>query len=628
MKKIITSFLIAHIFTIQGDTVYLHNESPLSLYAAPYYTYTNHAVRTAIPQVLPAHETISFKRPGFKFDSSSRELAISLTESPLKQDISIDILELLTRQNIANPAFDNFYVSFVEGKIASFNRINWQIIQPIVKKTKKVTTSFLAAITGKLRKLWQKPPYDTKQASVRLGGKGLCNEEKTYIKNRRQKVNTTLSKQYKISTTPGNEPIIAICGSGGGVRATVAFNGSKNGLAKIGLLDAVTYESTLSGSTWECGPSTHFNFSPSQYKEFLKKRLPDGLITKRFSIKQLGENLFKKFIFDKPLSITDIYGGALTSLFLNTENNKEPYEIVLSTQANTIAHGSRPFPIYNAITAYQPYTWVYFTPYEIGSNALGGFIPTWALGRKFINSLSINHAPQESLGFLLGTFGYAIGANLKEALAKIEAEIKPEFLVNILKKIGHETIIGRQRLFPAEINNFTYGMLNLPYGSKKTIVLLDAGIHYNLPMPPLLEKERAVDLILIFDNSAGTLGNELRATEAYFKEKNIPFPPIDYEKINNVVTVFKDPNSIAPTIIYFPLVKNNRYSKDFDPKNCPGDACNTFNFTYNTMVIDLLSGLAEFAVMDNKNIILDAIKDIVRKKNSQAVHYHANKLKL
>lgn len=618
-KLMLIVTVVTMFFPIYADTVNLHNESDISLYAAPYYTYTKNAQQVSPAKKLVPHSNTPFERPKIKWDTGTRELAISIIPDLLKPEITGDELHLLAKQGIANPAFDNFYVVFVEGKIASFNRINWEVIQPVLKKTRAAINVLLAATIGQLRKLWEKPPYNTQQASVRLGGQGLCAEEKKYVEQRRSKAFAALKRMRIKNISPGNAPIIASCGSGGGVRSTVAFNGSKNGLAKIGLLDAIMYESTLSGATWETGPSTHFNYSPMQFKDFLKQRLPGGLLNKRFSIAQLGSSMFKKFVFDKPLSMVDIYGGALTSLFLDSPKNKEPYEVFLSAQANTIANGNRPLPIYNAITSYQPYIWLHFTPYEVGSDALGGFVPSWAFGRSFVNSLSVNYVPEEALGYLLGTFGYAIGINLKEALFVVGQDLRPEFLLEMLKKFAHETVVGKARLFPAEVNNFTFGMLGLPYGNKRTLTLLDAGIHYNLPMPPLLHKDRAVDLIFVFDNSAGTVGDELRKTEEYFKEKGIPFPAIDYTKVTNTITVFEDKNNPStPVIIYMPLVKNDRYSKTFDPKNCPDDACSTFNFTYQDDVIDLLSGLTEFSVIENKKLIVEVIQGIVNRKNDAA----------
>lgn len=622
---IITIFFL--MATVYADTIQVYNESELSLHAAPYYTYTSYAERvTESKNLLPRSATV-FERPKMRWDLGGRELAISITAEPLKPKISSDELRLLAKQNIANPIFSNFYVALVNGKISSFNAINWRIMQPILSKARKNTITLLAATVHRLRILWQKPPYNKQEATVRVELEKLCAEEQAYVKARRSKVQNSL-KKIGLSVPVGKEPVIALCGSGGGIRATVAFNGSKNGLAKAELLDAIMYESTLSGSTWETAPSTHFNNTPAQYRDFLKTRLPEGLLNKRFSLVDISSSLFKKFIFDKPLSMIDLYGSALTSLFLETSKDKEPSEINLSEQAEIIKNGLRPMPIYTAITSYQPYIWVYFTPYEIGSKALGGFIPPWALGRKFNNSVSINHVPGDGLGYLLGIFGYAIGINLKEALIHIGDDIKSDFIRSILQKVSHETAIGNLRLFPGEVNNFTFGMLAAPYGRKKTLTLLDAGIHYNLPMPPLLEKERAVDVIIVCDNSGGTVGAELRKTEEYFKEKGLPFPSIDYGKVPNKVTIFSDQDHPeTPTLIYLPLVKNDNYSKTFDPRNCPDDACSTFNFKYTPELVDLLSGLTEFTIIENKDLIVSAIKAAITKKqkNNMLINHRNSK---
>lgn len=45
-------------------------------------------------------------------------------------------------------------------------------------------------------------------------------------------------------------PVVAVLGSGGGTRAMTSLYGSLAGLQDLGLLDAVTYLSGVSGSTW------------------------------------------------------------------------------------------------------------------------------------------------------------------------------------------------------------------------------------------------------------------------------------------------------------------------------------------------------------------------------------------
>lgn len=45
-------------------------------------------------------------------------------------------------------------------------------------------------------------------------------------------------------------PVIAVVGSGGGTRAMTGLYGSLKGLQRLGLLDAMSYITGVSGSTW------------------------------------------------------------------------------------------------------------------------------------------------------------------------------------------------------------------------------------------------------------------------------------------------------------------------------------------------------------------------------------------
>lgn len=45
-------------------------------------------------------------------------------------------------------------------------------------------------------------------------------------------------------------PVIAVLGSGGGLRAHIACLGVLSEMKELGLLDAVTYLAGVSGSTW------------------------------------------------------------------------------------------------------------------------------------------------------------------------------------------------------------------------------------------------------------------------------------------------------------------------------------------------------------------------------------------
>src|SRR5436305_4890826 len=89
-------------------------------------------------------------------------------------------------------------------------------------------------------------------ATVRVGS-GLCEEERTFRKKRQEHVIKALARYLDIDAEdiePDDVPIIALCGSGGGLRALVAGTGSCLSAQEAGLFDCVTYTAGVSGSCW------------------------------------------------------------------------------------------------------------------------------------------------------------------------------------------------------------------------------------------------------------------------------------------------------------------------------------------------------------------------------------------
>lgn len=363
-------------------------------------------------------------------------------------------------------------------------------------------------------------------------------------------------------------------------------------------------------------PWTYLGISLTDFKKQLIPRVKDDLFKVDFSLDELGQALLEKVAFGQPISLVDLYGGILARKLL-AKGADDPYQIELTSQTRRVSDGHWMYPIYTAIVTKKPYEWLEFTPHEVGSDYLGGYIPQWAFGRKFFNGVSQDFAPPQSLGFLMGIWGSAFAANVKEVLTNFEKKIKPRFLLNILQSGAQETIIGRQRLLPAKVYNFTYGMVQLPRGQQEMMTLIDAGVHFNLPLPPLLRKERAVDIVVVFDLSGNIKGGgELKKTQDYFAKKNIKLPPIDYQHIDTqICSIFRDETDpTVPVIIYLPRIKNDRYGS-FDPdKDCLKSFCDTFNFKYNATHVEKLSGLTEFNIKESKDTIIQVIKQVVERK--------------
>lgn len=89
-------------------------------------------------------------------------------------------------------------------------------------------------------------------ASVRVSDQ-LCQEEKSFLEKRAQFTKAALARYLDIPEAtihPDDVPTIAMCGSGGGLRALVAGTSSYLSTKEAGLFDCVTYTAGVSGSCW------------------------------------------------------------------------------------------------------------------------------------------------------------------------------------------------------------------------------------------------------------------------------------------------------------------------------------------------------------------------------------------
>ncbi|XP_067833195.1 cytosolic phospholipase A2 zeta-like [Heptranchias perlo] len=80
----------------------------------------------------------------------------------------------------------------------------------------------------------------------------LADPEKEFLVKRKKFVARALKKALQLKKTPKDihVPVIAILGSGGGIRAMTSLYGALSGLQQMHLLDCVTYMVGVSGSTW------------------------------------------------------------------------------------------------------------------------------------------------------------------------------------------------------------------------------------------------------------------------------------------------------------------------------------------------------------------------------------------
>lgn len=479
----------------------------------------------------------------------------------------------------------------------------------------------------------QENTYNNKTAYVRVCDQSTSvgYEEKKIAAQRLTVCQKNIEKLLGKKITDAQTPRIAVCCSGGGVRAAISTSGFLYGLEQEQLLDTVLYASALSGGTWALGswmysPDSLCDFYPACIKRiaegFVHTSPREGLNELKNSLPTLANYLLKKLIYKEIPSVIDIYGYCLALTFFDQKLKDHYLTVDLADQQTFLQNGQRPIPLYAAIIPHngqKEYSWLTFSPFEVTNTDFYAAVPTWSYGRKFNKGVSTTFAPPLTGGFLLGVWGSAISVSCEEFYNLVLDNLEPKAVFAPLKKLIQAMNIGDVRLFDAQIRNVTYGISQFPYATEKRTSVVDAGIDINLPLPPLLTTDRKVDIIIICDASGDVVGApELKCAETWARENNIPFPKINYQGITDrPYTIFDDgKGSHTPIIIYIPMVYNPKYSTLFDPQESMGfgQFLHTFNFDYSEPQALTLSGLFVEAVHELKTDLIKIIQTVIDRK--------------
>lgn len=467
------------------------------------------------------------------------------------------------------------------------------------------------------------------QATVRRGS-GISQGEIAAVTQREM-----LTRQALIQLTGTSTPVrIGLAASGGGIRAMIATIGFLLGLQDIGVLQTSTYLAGVSGGCWAIAPWITSGISLAAYRDQLAHRMQGGLVHAAIfdsisDFEQFVAPLMTKYEYGQPLSAIDVYGSLLAHKLLPHLGVSDINQINLTSHINRL-DGSVPYPLYTAVVDAEvgnpnnPYIWLEYTPHEIAAPAMGTAVPARAFGKKFTQGVSYDKAPEYTLGFCLGTWGSAFTANMKELLAEVlfmmgnkasglcdqHRNFLSAQLVPLLQGIlAQSAALEDARFSPAQVHNFMAGMPGA-WEKLTDLTIIDAGLDCNLPVPPLLRKERAVDMIILLDASsdAGTLAEPASAAH-YAQVHGIPFPPVTQTPITAPVTVFAPQNDQEPVVVYISLpadfIQNNPYA-------------GLTNFDYTPEQVLHLSETARSLVVSGANRLKAVIKNIQSEKENNA----------
>ncbi|XP_063423775.1 cytosolic phospholipase A2-like [Mytilus trossulus] len=189
------------------------------------------------------------------------------------------------------------------------------------------------------------------------------------------------------------------------------------------------------------------------------------------------------------------------------------------------------------------------------------------------------------------------------------------------------------------------GIFELFPTTMKKLYVVDGGLTFNSPYPLLLRPQRQVDLILSFDFSARPTDDtppfkEIKIAEHWAHKNNVPFPPIDVNIMEKegikecyVFEDRKDPK--CPTILHFVLSNINFRNEtqpdvprqtdeekefgDFQLFDDPKRPYSTFNFNYSHLAFERITQLTEYNTLRFKNLIMDKVRECVRKYQDSTI---------
>ena len=422
-------------------------------------------------------------------------------------------------------------------------------------------------------------------------------------------------------------PNVAIGASGGGYRAMLNGGGAilafdsrepeSNAAGGLGgLLQSSTYLAGLSGGGWLVGAIMVNNFTSisalrndraSNVWELQNSifKGPDKGKIQALSSGQYYDDISNQVDRKKDAgyqtSITDYWGRALSYQLVNTSSGG-PSQTWSSIQLqDSFANADIPLPILVAdgrapgeklislnCTVYE------FNPWELGTwdPTLAGFVPLEFLGSNFTNGRLPDNANCvrgfDNVGFIMGTSS----SLFNQFLLNINSTSVPDLAKKLISKIL--TTIGSDNNDIADYTPNPFLGFNTQSNrnaNSTRLTLVDGGSDLqNIPLHPLIQPKRKVDVIFAIDSSADTNSSWPNGTSmvATYERSLSPiangtaFPAVPDVNtfvnlgLNNRPTFFgcnsSNTTSMTPLIVYLPNAPYVFHSNisTFTPDYTPG----------------------------------------------------------
>ncbi|KAI5781958.1 lysophospholipase [Geopyxis carbonaria] len=378
--------------------------------------------------------------------------------------------------------------------------------------------------------------------------RNVSSGETAFLKARHVKTDAALSKFLKRAKLnnfdvdgflDGYSPNVALAFSGGGYRAMLNGGGQLKGLdARTagseeaghmgGLLQSSTYIAGLSGGSWLVGSMILNNYTTIQALQDSKDLwdlensivTPDGklsaLVDANDYYAELSQELSDKRDAGFEVSLTDLWGRALSRQFIGLPRGGPGVTFSSIADTDDFKQGNHPFPVVVADgrnpgeTIISANATVYeFNPLEFGSfdPQLYSFTPVEYIGSNVTRGVPVKKnvcvRGFDNAGFIMGT-----SSSLFNIIAgQLQAYGIPDFLLDIADGALAGIASDNNDIADYSPNPF-FGVnpRTNPSAKARDLTLVDGGLDLqNIPLHPLIQPARAVDVIFAFDNSADTL---------------------------------------------------------------------------------------------------------------------------
>ena len=434
---------------------------------------------------------------------------------------------------------------------------------------------------------------------VRDASEGIAKLEDAYLYGRKPKADQALADWLKKTNPDFNTtklPTVALAHSGGGYRAMLSgaglvkgFDSRDSDVSTSGLLQGMTYQAGLSGGGWLLSGLIGNNYPTisSIVKDYWKETLddtalvPDSLFESARVYEQIEDDFDAKKEAGFETTMVDLYGRLLAYQFLPGERMDATMWDVI--ECSNFRSYDMPFPIITALGPTNPgdecvpnnSTPSYeFTPYEFGSWDAGvsAFTQTQFLGTNYTNGGPFEKGTcitnYDKLGYILGTSSNIFNLLCADYNLELATEPLSKTFYELVDRADGEYVGDEYAIYRNPFHKWeTSSLVN----NQKSLFLVDGGENgQTIPLNPLLQPARNIDVIIIGDNSADVdnfpNGAALAATyeqslsNGLTRMPSIPSTDIFVnEGLNKHPTFFGCHDKEKVTLVYLP---NMKYTTD------------------------------------------------------------------